>query len=126
FLLRFLSPSLLGIAVQLELVSVTSLYFARESLRVALQRQPPMQMNPSATSSRSEQTQKLKTQTVVNLSYLAVLLGFCISAFFGYSYLKSAAVEVLESPYFDISFQIYAVATLVELLAEPAFVVIQQ
>ena len=38
-LLRFLSPELLGISTQLELYSISVLYFARESLRVALQRQ---------------------------------------------------------------------------------------
>lgn len=127
FLLRFLSPSLLGIAVQLELVSVTSLYFARESLRVALQRQPPASQDGTATSGSGDNDGRGKeTQTVVNLSYLAVLLGFGISAAFGYSYLQSAPSEVVESAYFDISFQIYAAATIVELLAEPAFVVIQR
>lgn len=123
FLLRFLSPSLLGISVQVELVSVTSLYFARESLRVALQRQPAASSSSSTTNS---QTQGRATQTVINLAYLAVLLGFIISTAFGYSYLRGAPSEVLESPYFIISFQIYGVATLIELLAEPAFVVIQQ
>ncbi|KAL2435574.1 Oligosaccharide translocation protein RFT1 [Exophiala dermatitidis] len=143
FLLRFLSPSLLGIAVQLELVSVTSLYFARESLRVALQRKgslttvpPPgggvvnSSKGPDESTSNSTTdsiaSHATEAQTVINLSYLAVLLGFGISTFFGISYLQSAPAEVTQSPYFDISFQIYAVATLVELLAEPAFVVIQQ
>lgn len=124
FLLRFLSPALLGIAVQLELVSVTSLYFARESLRVALQRQAPSPAH--ASTQRKDNGAGNETQTVVNLSYLAVLLGFGISTIFGYSYLQNAANEVLESPVFDLSFRTYAAATLIELLAEPAFVVIQQ
>lgn len=128
FLLRFLSPSLLGIAVQLELVSVTSLYFARESLRVALQRQPAASHDgkPTPSAPAGKDNSGKASQTVVNLSYLAVLLGIGISTAFGYSYVRSAPGEVLESPYFDISFQIYATATLVELAAEPAFVVIQQ
>ncbi|KAK5196263.1 Oligosaccharide translocation protein rft1 [Exophiala xenobiotica] len=121
-LLRFLSPSLLGIAVQLELVSVTSLYFARESLRVALQRQPPSP--PDAEQKQGGRGNA--TQTVVNLSYLAILLGLVISTAFGWSYLYSAPSAVLGSPYFDIAFRIYAAATILELLAEPAFVVIQQ
>ncbi|KIW16139.1 hypothetical protein PV08_06190 [Exophiala spinifera] len=123
FLLRFLSPSLLGIAVQVELVSVTSLYFARESLRVALQRQPAAS---SGLSTGEGQGPGRATQTVINLAYLAVLLGFLISTAFGYSYLRGAPSEVLESPYFILSSQIYALATWTELLAEPAFVVIQQ
>jgi oligosaccharide translocation protein RFT1 len=129
FLLRFLSPSLLGIAVQLELVSVTSLYFARESLRVALQRQPPTSnqgKNASTAKGNDIARRGKEVQSVVNLSYLAVVLGCGISTFFGYSYLRSTSGEVLKSPYFEMSFQIYAGATLIELLAEPAFVVIQQ
>ncbi|OAL23063.1 hypothetical protein AYO22_06678 [Fonsecaea multimorphosa] len=127
-LLRFLSPSLLGIAVQLELVSVTSLYFARESLRVALQRPRPSTPSTDATSTEKQYRKVVgaETQTVINLSHLAVLLGLVISTLFGFSYIRSAPDEVLDSPYFDVSFQIYAAATLVELLAEPAFVVIQQ
>ncbi|KIW90395.1 uncharacterized protein Z519_09040 [Cladophialophora bantiana CBS 173.52] len=128
FLLRFLSPSLLGIAVQLELVSVTSLYFARESLRVALQRQRPWSQSSKSISAGEGKwnVEGTETQTVVNLSHLAVLLGLVMSTIFGYSYLRSAPDEVLNSPYFNVSFQIYAAATLVELFAEPAFVVIQQ
>ncbi|OAG39217.1 hypothetical protein AYO21_06600 [Fonsecaea monophora] len=128
FLLRFLSPSLLGIAVQLELVSVTSLYFARESLRVALQRPRVSAQSSNANSSEKQEQNAvgIETQTVVNLSHLAVLLGLGISTLFGLSYLRSASDEVLDSPYFEIAFRIYTVATLVELFAEPAFVVIQQ
>ncbi|KAJ9608892.1 Oligosaccharide translocation protein rft1 [Cladophialophora chaetospira] len=128
FLLRFLSPSLLGIAIQLELVSVTSLYFARESLRVALQRQPPSisAEKGSLTKEEQENARANETQTAVNLSYLAVLLGFVVSTILGYSYLRSASEAVLGSPYFGLSYGIYAVATLIEVLAEPAFVVIQQ
>ena len=38
FLLRFLSPELLGVSVQMELFVISTLYFARESLRIAAQR----------------------------------------------------------------------------------------
>ncbi|KAH0538484.1 hypothetical protein FGG08_004933 [Glutinoglossum americanum] len=38
-LLRYLSPELLGISTQLELYLISVLYFSRESIRVALQRQ---------------------------------------------------------------------------------------
>ena len=38
-LFRYLSPGIYGVATQLELFSVSILYFSRESLRVALQRQ---------------------------------------------------------------------------------------
>ncbi len=37
--MRFLSPQILGVATQLELFSISTLYFARESIRVAITRQ---------------------------------------------------------------------------------------
>ncbi|GAB7340961.1 hypothetical protein MBLNU457_7302t2 [Dothideomycetes sp. NU457] len=106
-LLRYLSPTLLGTAVQLELYCISVLYFSRESLRVALQR-------------RAE-----GLQAVVNLAYLAVAAGFVVSVFLG------AAL----SPYFealgDVKFLRQAVwcfgaAAVVELCAEPGFVAAQQ
>lgn len=139
FLLRFLSPTLLGISVQLELVSVTSLYFARDSLRVALQRQAPAPTSSTVpgddkgkpeSKGQKPRTQRsdasLQGQMVVNLSYLSILIGLAISVVFGYSYLVSAPTEALSSAYFTLSFQIYAFATLIELLAEPSFLFIQQ
>ncbi|KAK5048206.1 hypothetical protein LTR84_005876 [Exophiala bonariae] len=146
FLLRFLSPTLLGVSVQLELVSVTSLYFARDSLRVALQRQGPSPtpkpsingdanggklgahtyQEKSKSSPRFRSEAALQSQQVVNLSYLSIAIGLAISLVFGYSYISSAPHEARTSPHFTLSFQIYALATLTELLAEPGFLFIQQ
>ena len=124
-LLRYLSPSLLGIAVQLELVSVTILYIARESLRVALQRLPS-----AAEGSPAEKTDGVlisnSSQAAVNIAYLAVSMGFVVGLASESWYLKAANPEVLRSPLFSRSFLVYAVATLIELLSEPAFIVIQQ
>src|ERR1700742_4140497 len=56
-LLRFLSPEVLGLSAQLDLYSITVLFFSRKSIRVACQRQ---------TNS---------AQTVVNLAYIPITLG---------------------------------------------------
>jgi oligosaccharide translocation protein RFT1 len=122
-ILRYSSPTLLGIAVQLELVSTTVLYFARESLRVALQRRPP-------TSSDGDKATVTKTrsrrQGEVNTSYLAICLGLILGTS-SFAYYKSvAADEIVNSPNYSTSFVLYALATLAELLSEPFFVVIQQ
>jgi len=129
FLLRYLSPSLLGIAVQLELLSVSTLYLARESLRVALQRAPPTtttRRGDHETRSERDDRMRREGQRVVNLSYLACLIGTILSLLFGFSYLHAASQEVRDSPDFNFTFKMYAAATLIELLAEPSFVVIQQ
>src|SRR5437763_16762901 len=71
-LLRFLSPKLLGIAVQLELFSVFVLYFSRESLRVALQRQPARVDSEKRDDDQVEEPKSVQSQSIVNLSYLVV------------------------------------------------------
>lgn len=104
-LLRFLSPELLGVSAQLELFSISVLYFARESLRVALQRQAH------------------GTQAIVNLSYLAVFFGTPLACLLAVFWLRSDTPAV---PYFVEALIIYCLATFIELLCEPAFSVVQQ
>lgn len=104
-LLRFLSPELLGVSAQLELFSISVLYFARESLRVALQRQAQ------------------GTQAVVNLSYLAVLAGTPLAYVLALLWWSSDTPDV---PYFVEALIVYCLATFLELLAEPAFSAVQQ
>lgn len=104
-LLRFLSPELLGVSAQLELFSISVLYFARESLRVALQRQAH------------------GTQAVVNLSYLAVFTGLPLIYFLAHLWLRSGTPNV---PYFVEALGVYCIATFIELLTEPSFSAAQQ
>jgi hypothetical protein len=104
-LLRFLSPELLGVSAQLELFSISVLYFARESLRVALQRQAH------------------GTQAIVNLSYLAVFFGTPLAYLLALFWLRSDTPVV---PYFVEALIVYCLATFIELLSEPAFSAVQQ
>jgi hypothetical protein len=104
-LLRFLSPELLGVSAQLELFSISVLYFARESLRVALQRQAH------------------GTQAVVNLSYLAVTFGTPLSYGLALLWMSRDTPDV---PFFVESLVVYCLATFLELLSEPAFSAVQQ
>ena len=104
-LLRFLSPELLGVSAQLELFSISVLYFARESLRVALQRQAH------------------GTQAVVNLSYLAVFVGTPLAYLLALSWLQSDTPSV---PFFTEALIVYCLATFLELLSEPSFSAVQQ
>ena len=105
FILRYLSPEILGASVQLELYSITILYFARESLRVALQRQQD------------------GIQAVINLAYLAVLMGTPLALVLAFLYLQSDFPSIA---YFSDAIKIYAVATVIELLSEPGFAAASQ
>ncbi|KAK4574254.1 Oligosaccharide translocation protein rft1 [Recurvomyces mirabilis] len=104
-LLRFLSPKILGMAVYLELYIHSSLYFSRESLRIATQR-------------RSD-----GVQAAINISYLAIAAGLPIGALMTELLLRSNYPDV---PYLTTSLRISQLTAMIELLSEPAFVAVQQ
>ena len=104
-LLRYLSPALLGASMQLELYYITVLYFARESLRVTLQRR----------------TSNL--QAVINVAYIPFLIGLPISLCAGVLYEHGNPPPV---PYMIGSLRLYGLSALVELISEPCFAVVQQ
>ncbi|KAK0660173.1 Protein RFT1-like protein [Lasiodiplodia hormozganensis] len=104
-LLRFLSPEVLGVAAQLELYSISVLYFSRESLRVALQRQAG------------------SIQAVINLSYIAIVLSYILSHTLAWLWLRA---DVPDVPYFRQSLWLYAYSAVFELCTEPAFTATQQ
>ncbi|KAK0669838.1 Rft protein-domain-containing protein [Cercophora samala] len=120
-LLRFLTAQLLGVSTQLEVYYLSVIFFARESLRVAIQRQ-----DSSSFSDNGSKKQNNGVQAVVNLGYLAIGLGIPLSFFFGWLYLNSLSTSTLASaPNLVVSLYLYALAAIVELLSEPAFMVMQ-
>lgn len=67
-----------------------------------------------------------RTQVVVNISHVSVLLGVPLAAGLATAYLRSAGVSALSTPLLRESLVVYGVAAVLELLAEPCFVVVQQ
>ncbi|OBT82067.1 hypothetical protein VE02_08872 [Pseudogymnoascus sp. 03VT05] len=136
-LLRFISPDLLGISTQFEVYLISVLFFARESLRVAIQRQSEVSEGPEEAAKsiqdgeKSERKRKLaieKTQALVNLAYVSICLGIFFAWGLAWAYVRSlrSNPKVLGTLYFKETLQLYAVAAVFELLAEPCFVVVQQ
>ncbi|KAK1238464.1 hypothetical protein MKX07_006610 [Trichoderma sp. CBMAI-0711] len=132
-LLRFLTAPLLGLSTQLEVYYLSVLFFARESLRVAIQRQG---IAGAASSTKDDDDDddddaddaavaKREGQAVVNLGYLAVGLGAFVSVLLGWMYLASAPATTLETPWLVESLWLYGAAAMVELLSEPCFVLMQ-
>ncbi|OIW29286.1 Rft-1-domain-containing protein, partial [Coniochaeta ligniaria NRRL 30616] len=138
-LLRFMTASLLGVSAQLEVYYLSVLFFARESLRVAIQRQGNESKNdadlPDSSGSKGEKntdgivttsTTAATTQAAVNISYLAIMLGAAVALVLGILYISSVSgSDISSTPRFILSVYLYAVAAMVELLSEPAFVVMQ-
>lgn len=136
-LLRFISPELLGLATQLEVYAISVLYFARESLRLAIQRQTDSPAGQQVSEISNGETndlvryrQKLlaakKSQTVVNLAYISLVLGGLLAPGLAWLYLRSATSSIVDTPYFRESLALYAFAAVLELASEPCFVVAQQ
>ncbi|KAI9642921.1 Oligosaccharide translocation protein rft1 [Ciborinia camelliae] len=135
-LLRYLSPELLAVSTQLEVYSITVLFFSRESLRVAIQRQTDSSDDnleakqdgnlPIRDRYLDSRTTAGKSQAIVNLSYISIALGLGSTVLFGWIYANAGQTGVVETPYFRQSLKLYGVAAILELLAEPCFVVVQQ
>ena len=140
-LLRFMTAQLLGVSAQLEVYYLSVLFFARESLRVAIQRQGNSSENEGrvehsksgdgrekkpAIGISSTATTATTTQAAVNISYLAIVLGAIVGLVLGQLYISSVSTSLVKStPHLVSSLYLYAFAALVELLSEPAFVVMQ-
>ncbi|KAK1497947.1 hypothetical protein CTAM01_07584 [Colletotrichum tamarilloi] len=129
-LLRFLTARLLGVSTQLEVYYLSVLFFARESLRVAVQRQET-QGNATRHSSNNKKDDDPRarigreSQAVINLGYLAVLLGFFVTIGLGWLYLSSVDSSTAQTPNFLLALRLYALAAILELLSEPCFVLMQ-
>ncbi|KAH8646622.1 Rft protein-domain-containing protein [Xylariales sp. PMI_506] len=133
-LLRFLTAQLLGVSTQLEVYYLSVLFFARESLRVAIQRQdstavasPATRTTPSTErgAARPRQQQDYESQSVVNVGHLAVVFGLGAAVTLGSAYLHYIDASTAATPHLSTALYIYGVASIVELLSEPAFVVLQ-
>ncbi|KAL8826569.1 MAG: hypothetical protein Q9191_003720 [Dirinaria sp. TL-2023a] len=139
-LLRYLSPETLGIATQLDLFASSTLYFACESIRVALQRQRreegreyPGKWNEARVNEDTtgdgqpdEHVPSQRAQETINLAYIAVAIGVPLSYILSNVYLKSAGSAVHQTPYIYEALHGYIVATILELLNEPSFAIAQQ
>lgn len=121
-LLRYLTAPLLGLSTQLEVYYLSVLFFARESLRVAIQRQGTA---GSTTKGGSDAARVEESQAAVNLGYLAVALGSVVSLVLGWMYLAFPSGAAVSTPYLVESLHLYGLAAMVELLSEPCFVLMQ-
>lgn len=139
-LLRYLSPAILGVSSQLDLFASSTLYFACESIRVALQRQgsdgvqndpkeeKALGENGDAAEGRlaDEYMSGQRAQETVNTTYIAIAIGVPLAYILSYGYTATADEAVLQTPYIYEALHLYIVAIILELLNEPCFAIAQQ
>ena len=108
-ILRHTTPATFGFAtIQLELVASTVLFLSREGFRIALQREQEA------------------IQRTINLAFIPAGLGV-FGSFWGCWLLwRGADQETRRIGGFGTSIVLCGVATVIELLAEPAFIVAQK
>ncbi|PKX98562.1 putative nuclear division Rft1 protein [Aspergillus novofumigatus IBT 16806] len=133
--LRNLSPATLGAATQLELFMVTILYFSREAIRLAIQRQPldsasfpdiSKQEKSRIACDKEMEAQSMATQSIVNMSYLSLGIGIALSILLGTSYIQFAAEQVAQTSFYRGSVAIVCLASTLELCTEPFFAVVHR
>ncbi|KAG5975658.1 hypothetical protein E4U56_003322 [Claviceps arundinis] len=134
-LLRYLTAPLLGLATQLEVYYLSVLFFSRESLRVAIQRQGKQQTihhaaeKPGTDAAKSQQqaASSRDDQAIVNLGFLAIGLGIFVSIGLGWLYLAHGVSDSTRqtTPHLTTALYLYGVASFIELLSEPCFVLMQ-
>lgn len=119
--LRYLSPSILGVAAQLELLLISALFFARESFRLAVQRQSTSSSSRAGTNGNAAGA----LQSAVNISHLSICLGFLLLPILSVSY-YNASESLHEMAQFKTSLGLFCVSVIMELFAEPCFTLVQQ
>ncbi|KAF9317217.1 Oligosaccharide translocation protein rft1, partial [Linnemannia elongata] len=136
-LLRFTSAETLGIAsVQLELLLNTILFLSREGVRCAAIRvsDDSTEGEEGTTSSDNKEMEKMRTpgseayrlQKLVNMVYAPIPVGALMTCLaVGYYLLQVTDVSEGLFPGYRLSIYLYGISALVELLAEPMFMVAQ-
>ncbi|KAG6066636.1 hypothetical protein E4U32_005583 [Claviceps aff. humidiphila group G2b] len=132
-LLRYLTAPLLGLATQLEVYYLSVLFFSRESLRVAIQRQGKQTVRHNAekagkdAAKSQQQAASRDDQAIVNLGFLAIGLGIFVSIGLGWLYLAHGVSDSTRqtTPHLTTALYLYGIASFIELLSEPCFVLMQ-
>lgn len=129
-LLRFVGPGLFGASAQLEFFINTILYFSREAVRLATQRKSLTGVQDDVYRFEGgvvEGTYSGTTQQVVNIGFVAPMIGAPLAGALAYLYYKwgSLAENDGAASYFGTAIVLFSVSAIIELLSEPCFVLSQ-
>lgn len=136
--LRFVGPEVFGANSQLELLINTILFFSREAIRLATQRQSLAGKRPDVYRFEGgvvAGTLSGTVQEVINIGFLSTALGIPLAVIFSFLYIHFNAstavgqgVTVASSDDYKTvtsAVIIFAVSAIIELAAEPSFLLFQ-
>lgn len=123
-LVRIASPEAFGTAtIQFELLLSTILFLAREGVRNAL-----LRSSSSSGSSKSEvdrnntNESRARDTKITNTSLLPIMLGLPLALLTALTYHALSSPSTRAQPHFSLAISLYAVAGILELLAEPLYI----
>lgn len=115
-IIRYLSPSIIGVTTYLEFICSTILFFSRESIRLSVQRVRNNLDNKDYVA-----------QKVVNFGILAIAFAFPIFMVIGYWQLNYSLVmdKLFVSPFYKPVIVLFVALVILELLVEPIYCLYQ-
>lgn len=128
-ILKFVGPETFGVNAQLELLITTILFFSREAIRLATQRQSLTGKQPDLYRFEGgvvENTQSGTIQQVINIGFIPLLVGVPLASLLSYLYLYfSGTGSQVDPRTLSLAVIIFALSSVLELLAEPSFLLFQ-
>lgn len=128
-ILRFVGPETFGVNAQLELLITTILFFSREAIRLATQRQSLNGKQPDLYRFEGgvvENTQSGTIQQVINIGFVPSLIGIPLAWLLSYLYLHfSGTGSQVDPKSLQLAVIIFALSSIMELFAEPSFLLFQ-
>lgn len=128
-LISYISPTIFGINAFLEFLINTTLFFAREGIRLSSQRikdHNDLTINEEKDSKRFiHGTSKGIDQSIINVSYIPLLIGIPLSTVIMYWQYGNISDYFTHMEFFGHSLLIIWFAIIIELLSEPVYILNQ-
>lgn len=128
-ILRFVGPEVFGTNAQLELIINTVLFFSREAIRLATQRQTLAGKKPDVYRFEGglvQNTVSGTVQEVINIGFIPILFGIPLSCVLSAIYLRYNTNIGYEDPRsVKMATIIFAICSVIELAGEPSFLLFQ-
>lgn len=128
-ILRFVGPETFGINAQLELLITTILFFSREAVRLATQRQTLSGKQPDLYRFEGgvvENTVSGTIQQVINFGFVPSVVGIPLAFLVSYAYIYfSGSGPDVDTKSVNLAVVIFACSSIVELISEPSFLLYQ-
>lgn len=128
-ILRFVGPESFGANAQLELFITTILFFSREAIRLAAQRESLTGKHIDVYRFEGgvvENTQSGTVQQVINIGFVPLVVGIPLATVLSYLFIHfSGLASEVDSRTVSTAVVIFAISSVLELAAEPGFLLYQ-